>query len=72
MQSSRDGGKTWRDTAASCQILGTPGETTILSASNPGSKKVKTTYYSYHLNEEITTADGYSSEKLKEILNMLM
>lgn len=72
MQYSTDGGITWIDiTDETCQTFRLPGETTTISSANPGSIKVINQYYKYDYRNNITTDDGYTTDIITDIKNMI-
>lgn len=72
MQYSKDGGKTWENiTDSNFQTFRLPNETVTLSSTNSGSREETYTHYDYNIADELTTADGYTSDKATEIVNMI-
>ena len=70
IQYSKDNGSTWADTSYTTFRL--PNETAAISKSNPGTKELEYTYYSYNIANNITTEDGYTSEETTNISNMII
>ncbi len=69
IQSSKNEGKTWEVTTKTTFRL--PNEETAISKSNPGTKELEHTSYSYNIANNITTEDGYTSEEATNISNMI-